>query len=203
MYPFDYPTTARKRIHGPVGYKDYRLFKPWLRDEFDFRCVYCLEREQWNRAGHRIFSVDHVAPSSKNPDLTCDYTNLVYSCVGCNSLKCDAELPVDPCEHGLGEHLQCLPDGTIVSKESMVGTILIQIFAFNSEPRAQQFRQFLIRLAERGKEPDAVPIVRNAYKLYFETPPVWPNLEQLRPPGGNYKSEGIRNSHFALKGKRI
>jgi hypothetical protein len=38
---FAYPRAARSRRHGPCGYAHYSLYKPWLRDEFQFRCVYC------------------------------------------------------------------------------------------------------------------------------------------------------------------
>lgn len=47
MIPFEYPSAPLVRRHGPVGYLDYSSFRPWLRDEFGFRCVYCLRREQW------------------------------------------------------------------------------------------------------------------------------------------------------------
>jgi hypothetical protein len=30
---FDYPALPHTRRHGPRGYQDYKLFKPWLRDE--------------------------------------------------------------------------------------------------------------------------------------------------------------------------
>ena len=39
---FDYPAPQEKRRHGPSGYRNYESYRPWLRDEFDFRCVYCL-----------------------------------------------------------------------------------------------------------------------------------------------------------------
>ena len=41
--PFAYPTTPHTRRHGPRGYKNYKEYKPFLRDEFAFRCVYCLD----------------------------------------------------------------------------------------------------------------------------------------------------------------
>ena len=41
---FTYPRSRHIRRHGPHGYRDYRSYKPWLRDEFAFRCVYCLWR---------------------------------------------------------------------------------------------------------------------------------------------------------------
>ena len=53
MSPFSYPESAHVRKHGPDGYAHYENYRPWLRDEFRFRCVYCLEREQWvNNIGH-------------------------------------------------------------------------------------------------------------------------------------------------------
>lgn len=46
--PFIYPAVPHVRRHGPMGYADVTSFRPWLRDEFSFRCVYCLLREQWD-----------------------------------------------------------------------------------------------------------------------------------------------------------
>jgi hypothetical protein len=37
--PFAYPIAPHVRRHVPAGYLDYRHFKPWLRDELEFRCV--------------------------------------------------------------------------------------------------------------------------------------------------------------------
>ena len=48
--PFDYPAQPHIRRHGPIGYADYASFRPWLRDEFVFRCVFCLRRESWGQA---------------------------------------------------------------------------------------------------------------------------------------------------------
>src|SRR5258708_6259440 len=45
--PFQYPAAPHVRRHGPQGYADAASFRPWLRDEFTFRCVYCLQREVW------------------------------------------------------------------------------------------------------------------------------------------------------------
>ena len=68
-----------------------------LRDEFTFRCVYCLSRETWYPNGSSSFSVDHMEPQISRPDLLTVYTNLVYACNRCNSLKSDlALLPIDP-----------------------------------------------------------------------------------------------------------
>jgi hypothetical protein len=42
--PLRYAKTAHRRRHAPQGYLDYRHYKPWLRDEFQFRCVYACWR---------------------------------------------------------------------------------------------------------------------------------------------------------------
>ncbi len=36
---FDYPESQQERVHEPAGYVSYESFRPWLRDEFTFRCV--------------------------------------------------------------------------------------------------------------------------------------------------------------------
>jgi hypothetical protein len=60
--PFAYPTTPHMRRHGPLGYENYQNYKPFLRDEFTFRCVYCLERETWYPNREASFSTDHFEP---------------------------------------------------------------------------------------------------------------------------------------------
>jgi hypothetical protein len=67
--PFVYPAAPHIRKHAPAGYKNYQDYKPWLRDEFEFRCVYCLHREMWSRDRHAVFSVDHVIPLAEDPRL--------------------------------------------------------------------------------------------------------------------------------------
>ena len=59
---FEYPNQAHDPKHEPIGYLDYRSYKPWLRDEYSFRCIYCLTREVWTPSGQDDFSVDHVSP---------------------------------------------------------------------------------------------------------------------------------------------
>ena len=49
MSPFAYPALPHIRRHGPQGYNDTESFRPWLRAEFMFRCVFCLVRERWEK----------------------------------------------------------------------------------------------------------------------------------------------------------
>jgi hypothetical protein len=72
---FAYASTEHQRRHGPRGYTNYRAYKPWLRDEFTFRCVYCLSRERWYPNGHEGFAVDHLIPRSAAPDEACPFAN--------------------------------------------------------------------------------------------------------------------------------
>jgi hypothetical protein len=43
-------------------------YRPWLRDEFTFRCVYCLLRKQWGRVTGE-FDVEHFRPLANSPEL--------------------------------------------------------------------------------------------------------------------------------------
>src|SRR5690242_7464530 len=94
MAAYTYPAREHRRKHGPRGYKSTAEFFEWLRDEFAFRCVYCLEREQWgNRLGH--FHIDHFDAVSLDPGGRLHYDNLLYSCRACNLLKANHIVP-DP-----------------------------------------------------------------------------------------------------------
>ena len=84
--PFRYPPTPHIRRHGPFGYSSYQQFRPWLRDEFCFRCVYCLRREVW-AFQDSDFELDHDVAKSVAPELCREYTNLVYACHNCNKRK--------------------------------------------------------------------------------------------------------------------
>jgi len=86
MDAFRYPSRSHRRKHGPRGYQNTVEYRPWLRDEFTFRCVFCLEREQWvNRIGH--FHGEHFLPVVERPDLALEYDNLLYVCQACNFRK--------------------------------------------------------------------------------------------------------------------
>lgn len=63
-----YPANSHERRHGPLGYVDYKSYKPWLRDEFTFRCVYCLgaklgARMAIVRSASTMFARVHCTPS--------------------------------------------------------------------------------------------------------------------------------------------
>ena len=186
MEPFTYPDASQVRRHGPSGYSDHESYRPWLRDDFTFRCVYCLARERWHK-GQYGFQVDHVIPQSEAPSRALDYDNLVYACETCNEMKLDALGLCGPCEKAYGDCLRVNEDGTITAL-NREGQTLVQVLRLdNAENTA--FRQLIlevVRLA-RGKN-DA---------LHFRLmgfPDDLPDLARKRPPGGNSRPEGIRES---------
>ena len=89
----------------------YDSYRPWLRDEFDFRCVYCLKRESWGRVTSE-FELDHFAPQALNPQLRLNYFNLVYACRHCNSVKRDQTVG-HPSQLLRSPLAAALPDGSL------------------------------------------------------------------------------------------
>src|SRR2546428_13269048 len=111
MKGFEYSTTPHVRRHGPAGYKDYHSYRDWLRDEFIFRCVYCLHREQWDYSG--AFHIEHFIPVTADPGGKCEYSNLLYACARCNEAKKDIlDLP-NPCVIAFHDCLRVRDDGRI------------------------------------------------------------------------------------------
>ena len=60
---FDYSERQEERRHGPANDAASESYRPWLRDEFDFRCVYCLKRETWGQITSE-FELDHFEPQA-------------------------------------------------------------------------------------------------------------------------------------------
>lgn len=195
---FDYPPDARERRHGPKGYRDYRSYKPWLRDEFEFRCAYCLCRERWFPDGDDGFSVDHAMPRSQAPERSCEYDNLVYACCQCNSAKQDALGVTNPCDDPYGHHLEIRPDGSIRSL-TPEGDFLVKACRLD-RPKLTAFRRGILELYQwlegRPRETSAELLRR-----FFGFPLNLPDLARLKPPGGNSRTAGLADSHFARRGR--
>src|ERR1043166_7359905 len=111
MAAFTYPAGPHARRHGPRGYAGYDSYRPWLRDEFAFRCVFCLLREQWGRV-RGTFDIDHFLPVASHPEHERTYDNLLYSCATCNAAKGRQIVP-DPTQALLAGDVQVKEDGTI------------------------------------------------------------------------------------------
>lgn len=69
------------------GVEGYRKARDQLRQDFGFRCGYCMIHEQ-QVGGAEGFCTDHFRPRSKG-GLVNDYANLYWACIGCNRFKGD------------------------------------------------------------------------------------------------------------------
>ncbi|MDR2863672.1 MAG: HNH endonuclease [Puniceicoccales bacterium] len=194
--PFCYPTHAYVRKHGPDGYKKWNDYRDWLRDEFDFRCVYCLLRETWGRK-RANWVVEHLVPRMLAPELALKYENLVYSCASCNSAKSSKTVP-DPCQYAYGNLVYVTKDGKIHARnKNKEGQKLIRIAALNEEdligPREKQIH--LIRMYKKH-EPER-------YIQYMKFPDVLPDLTSIKKPPRNSKpgSEKACRHYQKLRGE--
>jgi hypothetical protein len=170
---FQYPLQVHLRRHGPLGYLNYQSFKPWLRDEFQFRCVYCLWRERWHAVGEDTFGVDHLQPRAEAPNRICDYDNLVYACCRCNSVKIDARRVLDPCEEPFGDHLEVSPDGAIQGL-TLRGRELIETCQL-ARPRIIEARRrllILFHILHESNDPRSAALLAH----YFSYPDNLPML---------------------------
>ncbi len=190
MQGFEYPSEPHVRRHGPTGYDDYASYRDWLRDEFTFRCVFCLHREQWyGRQG--TFDIEHFVPVSINPDGKCDYSNLLYACRTCNSAKSDVLAIPDPCAIAFGDCLQIKSDGEVVALNAE-GRKLRDVLRLNNSKNVD-YRSRWMRILEalRESRPDL-------YEECMAFPPNLPDLRRKRPPS-NTIPEGAKNCFFALQ----
>ncbi len=190
MTPFVYPPTPHVRRHGPQGYAAYLRYQPWLRDEFTFRCVYCLRREQWGRVAGE-WQIDHFLPVAHRPDLELHYDNLLWVCPSCNVLKGARTLP-DPCQVLTADTVTVDEDGTIRG-HTREARRLIRILGLDERP-ATEYRLLwnsIITLARRFA-PDLLERIMGF-------PNDLPNLRSLKPPGGNTRPAGIEESWHAQR----
>ena len=186
---FDYPQPQEKRRHGPAGYSAYESFRPWLRDEFDFRCVYCLKRETWGQVTFD-FELDHFEPQSLNPQLRLDYLNLVYACRHCNAVKRDQTV-ADPFVFLRATHVTTLADGSLQPNDIETQRLIRQL-DLNS-PRLKAWRVMWLRIVALAKVHDP--------GLYFQLvgfPDDLPNLSKRKPPQ-NLRTEGLEQCWFARR----
>jgi hypothetical protein len=193
---FQYPLQVHVRRHGPKGYVNYQSYKPWLRDEFHFRCLYCLWRERWLPVGEDAFGVDHLLARATAPQRTTDYENLVYACCRCNSMKTDALCVLDPCEQAYGQHLEVFPDGTIRGMTRQ-GAELIEICKLN-QPRIVQARKQLLDLFQMLQEAGTSQAISLLHQ-HLGFPDNLPVLSQHRPPDGNCRPAGLARAYHLLR----
>jgi hypothetical protein len=191
--PYTYLDSPITRRHGPSGWNDYQRYRPWLRDEFTFRCVYCLEREVWRDMREKMH-IDHFQPRSIYPELGCEYTNLIYLCPACNSLK-HAQILPDPCRIALASCLQIHKDGRIEAiDDNAQGKLIIDKLALD-DPCATKRRRSIIGIV--------LSLAETNWPMFVEWmgyPDDLPDLtDQTNTPPSNTKPDGILNSYAKRK----
>ena len=188
-----YPAQPHSRRHGPQGYADPCAYKPWLRDEFAFRCVHCLSRERWRPDGQEDFAVDHIVPGSLDLSRSHDYDNLCYACCSCNRNRQDAVLPFHLDRDALAQHLEIARDGT-AEPLSAEGRYLIRSCHLN-RPLLVEFRRRLLSLLDFLTTYRTVDS-ESLLKELLGFPSDLPDLSTKRPPNGNSRPTGIADCFF-------
>ncbi|MBO0698354.1 MAG: HNH endonuclease [Zavarzinella sp.] len=187
--PFDYPSAPHVRRHGPRSYADYASFRDWLRDEFSFRCVYCLLRERWVPGG---FHLDHFVPVAAYPEAVMDYDNLLYCCVTCNLAKGYSEVP-DPTRTLSADTVSVQDDGSLLAS-TPEAEYLVECLGLNG-PRYRHVRRLWMRVvAACASNPDLLGDI-------LGYPDDLPDLSTRRPPGGNTRPAGLAASHYARRAR--
>lgn len=197
--PFAIPRGPHIRRHGPYGYVNYGSYKEWLRDEFQFRCVFCLHREKWERRGWRVFQIDHIIPKSIDPSRECLYENLQYVCDSCNGHKSTKDLP-DPCRFDYSQHYQFEDDGRVTPLTES-GEMYIEILELDDPDLVRYRRKVVATLrqledAAKKKEIDDVDLVEELEET-FGYPRDVPDLRRKSrtrnsKPGSEYQCYFVR-----------
>ena len=194
MMGFEYPTAPHARRHGPEGYQDYGSYRDWLRDEFTFRCVYCLHREQWYDRGP-TFHIDHFTPVSVDEDRECEYANLLYACATCNEAKKACVDVPNPCEVAFCDCLRILPNGHVEALNDN-GEKLKRILRLDSDRNVGYRRRWMRNLEVlRTRDP-------GLYQEFMGFPVDLPDLRK-KHVSNNTKPEGAENCYFALRDRGL
>ena len=194
MTPFMYPAEPHLRRHGPQGYADAASYRPWLRDEFTFRCVYCLFREQWGKL-RGTFGVEHFRAIASHPGDALSYDNLVYACAACNAGK-GKQLVPDPLTALVCADVWVNQDGTIEGQTRQARR-LIRVLGLDDREYTE-FRLMWMEIVDLAAREDP-----ELHRKLMGFPGDLPNVARLRPPGGNSRLDGIEQSYFVRKQKEI
>jgi hypothetical protein len=191
--PFWYPDAPHRRRHGPQGYARHEGYRPWLRDDFAFRCIYCLTRERWGK-GQYGFQVDHFIPQSMDSSRILDYDNLCYACATCNEMKLDTDRMPDPCQTAYGRCL-AVDDNGVITALNAEGAMLIKVLRLDNRENTE-YRRLLLENLCIAQSKNV-----NLYRKWMSFPDDIPNLAAKRPPKGNSRPHGIRESFFMRRSR--
>ncbi|MFG0265481.1 MAG: HNH endonuclease [Rhodopirellula sp. JB055] len=185
---FDYPDPRPHRRHHPGGYRRYESYRPWLRDDFCFRCVYCLKRETWGTTTGE-FDLDHFSPQSVSTNRTLDYLNLVYSCHRCNLVKSGHSID-DPLVYLTNRTVVSHLDGAITGTDPETRKLILQLDL--DSPVMRKWRHQWIRIVRLARDHD-----EELLEQLTRFPDNLPNLAR-RPPT-NDAPDGIPRSWHARR----
>jgi hypothetical protein len=192
MKGFEYPTEPHVRRYGPGGYSAYESYRDWLRDEFLFRCVYCLHRERWEVRG-ATFHIDHFVPVITDSNGKCEYTNLLYACGTCNeSKKAILGLP-DPCQVAFSHCLQIDSFGRVIALNK-AGEKLRQVLRLDSPQNVENRYRWMRVLDSLQKKDPAL------FTEMMGFPDNLPDLRKMKAPS-NTKPEGAQHCYSVLREK--
>jgi len=189
MTPFVYPDSPHVRRHGPAGYANYESYRPWLRDEFAFRCVYCLKREQWGVL-KAAYHLDHFRAQVHQPQAALDYDNLLYACAACNTAKGNAEVP-DPCHCMLDGQVILGEDGSIHGITPAARRVIGKLGL--DSPDYREFRMLFIGIVQLAAEYDP-----SRFRMLMKYPDNLPDLASLQAPQ-NTRPQGVHESFRARR----
>ena len=190
MQGFEYPTSPHVRRHGPCGYQNYESYRDWVRDDFLFRCVYCLQREQWYGRG-ATFHIEHFIPVAQDQSGKLEYSNLLYACATCNTAKLGILGVPDPCTTAFADCVIIKSDGHVESLNKM-GELLVKKLRLNSAKNIEFRFRWIRNLATlQLHNPDL-------YREYMAFPNDLPDLRTKLVPL-NTKPESAGDCYFALR----
>ncbi|HWG41718.1 MAG TPA: HNH endonuclease [Gemmataceae bacterium] len=190
MQGFEYPIEPHIRQHGPGGYQDYESYRDWVRDEFMFRCVYCLHREQWYGRG-ATFNIEHFVPVAGDPHGRLEYANLLYACATCNNAKCNILGVPNPCSVAFADCVRIRDDGQVEALND-AGESLVKKLRLNSEKNVQHRSRWMrILAALQAHQPDL-------YRESMAFPDDLPDLRTKKSPL-NSKPESVGDCCFARR----
>lgn len=148
--PFFYPKSKHYRTQTPKNYKDYHKYKPFLKIEFENKCIYCRKPSTISK-DDSDFGVEHYFPKSSHPHLECNYENLFYCCNGCNNRK-RAWIPLNkkgelfipnPCDYVMFDHLKFVDE--VINAKSDSGKFTIDYLDLNDN-EFLEFRKSILTM---------------------------------------------------------
>lgn len=153
------PPIFAHRSPAPLTTRNYRLFRLYIREDFQECCAYCFLHERF-AGGERNFELDHFRPRSLFEHLAHEYNNIYYACHICNLTKHDSWPSdalqakgyrfVDACAENFSFHFR---DGNgHWQPMSRAGEYSAERLRLNTE-HLVQVRRLLYRLLEHNGKP--------------------------------------------------